>query len=141
MRFLKLISATVMIILFTASMAYAVKFNNLKGWNYTAIYGQSTTASGIDINGEVGHPVTVNGLTANCEPGGSWSANTEIISGEFPPGISKGSGGSKISGIPTQRGHWIVEMRASDLECNGEYFKGFTQQLRFHISGSGRVIQ
>ena len=144
MRSFKLISAVVIMIFFTTSVVYA-KFNNIKGWNYTDVYfsgvsGETGRVSGIDIDGEVGHPVFVNGPRANCQPGGDWSLGTEVSDGELPPGLTKGSGGT-IEGIPTSRGHWIVEMRAYNLKCQGNNYMGFSQQLRFHISGSGRVIQ
>ena len=133
------VMGAVLMFFFTASTVYA-GLSNLHGWNDTPIYGNSTTASGIDIDGEVGHPVSVRGPSANCEPGGRWSSDTDVISGQLPPGLSEGSGG-KISGIPTKPGHWIVEVKNSNITCNGQGYKGYTQQLRFHIKGTGRVIQ
>jgi hypothetical protein len=46
-----------------------------------------------------------------------------------------------ISGIPTERGHWIVEITMNPLYCGGATFWGFKQKLLFHITGSGKVIQ
>jgi len=141
MSFQKLaVMGAVLMFFFTTSTVYA-GLSDLHGWNDTAIYGSSSTASGIDIDGEVGHPVSVRGPSANCEPGGRWTSNTDIKSGQLPPGLSKDYSSGKISGIPTKRGHWIVEMSTSDISCNGQSYLGYTQQLRFHIKGTGRVIQ
>ena len=130
-------------------MVYAAKFNNIKGWNYTDVYfdgisGHEGTVSGIDIDGEVGHPVTVGSPTANCQPGGNWTLDIDIASGVLPPGLALSSKSGEygvIKGIPTKRGHWIVEMHAYDFTCEGNSYMGFKQQLRFHIKGTGRVIQ
>ena len=148
MRSLKLMSAVVIMIFFTVSLGYA-KFNNIKGWNHTEVWfsgasGEEGNVSGIDIDGEVGHPVHVGSPRANCEPGGDWTLSVEVQSGTLPPGLSLSTRSGEygqIKGIPTKRGHWIVEMRAYNLKCLGKNYMGFTQQLRFHISGSGRVIQ
>jgi len=149
MRSFKLMSATVLMIFFTASMGYASTFNDIDGWNDTSVFfdgvkGHEGSVSGIDIDGEVGHPVYVGSPRANCKPSGNWSLNVEVSDGTLPPGLSLSTVSGEygvIKGIPTSRGHWIVEMRAYDLKCEGKYYMGFTQQLRFHISGSGRVIQ
>jgi len=47
-----------------------------------------------------------------------------------------------ITGIPTARGHWIVTVSISNIQCNGLIYGtlAFQQQLRFHITGSGEVI-
>jgi len=112
-------------LIFTVSTAYA-GLNSVHAWNDTPVIGDSNITSGIDIDGEVGHRLTVGGPTANCQPADKWSSSMEAASGELPPGLAKQSNGD-ITGIPTQRGHWIVEMRVYNLS--------------FHISGSGRVIQ
>ncbi len=129
------------LVIFCAASTVEAGLKNLHGWNDTPIYGNSSTAEGVDIDGEVGHPLSVSGPTANCNDGGRWTSNTDIISGELPPGLSKDGRNGKISGIPTERGHWIVEMENSNIVCDGQGYKGYTQQLRFHIQGSGRVIQ
>jgi hypothetical protein len=56
----------------------------------------------------------------------------------LPPGLSFSSA-YYITGIPTERGHWIVTVELYDLSANGRTYNGFQQQLRFHITGSGRV--
>jgi hypothetical protein len=104
----------------------------LNGWN--------GTRSDIDVEGEVGHQLYVSAPTADCEPSNNWSSNTSVSSGSLPPGLSMDEHGL-ISGIPTDRGHWIVEMQDSDVECGGQSFEGYTQQLRFHITGSGKVVE
>jgi len=106
---------------------------SLTGWN-----GQSW---GQDINGEVGHPMFVNGPTADCQPSGNWTANSRILSGTLPPGVTLNHAPSTITGLPTERGHWIVKMELYDVQCGGQGYEGLTQELRFHISGSGKVVQ
>jgi|GEM_PF-2268753 len=94
-----------------------------------------------DINGEVGHSLFVSSPRARCLPG-QWTANRYIVSGTLPPGLTLNSGPSTITGIPTERGHWIVKIKMYDISCNDKNFDGccsFTQELRFHISGSGKV--
>lgn len=104
---------------------------NLTGWNqWTA-----------DINGEVGYPLNIGAPTANCRPSRNWTLRAEIVSGQLPPGIEMRYSDYQISGIPTDRGHYIVMMRVYDVQCEGKYYEGFTQELRFHITGSGRVVR
>jgi hypothetical protein len=117
-----------------------------------------------DVNGEVGHPLNVNGPRGSDDCS---SASINIASGQLPPGLSMGRNGD-ISGIPTQRGHWIVTMKIENLMCNGHHFtlsgapdvlvenQGWTNQyeciedgqgycklttIRFHVTGSGQVVQ
>ena len=101
-----------------------------------------------EVNGEVGHRLYVSYPTAKCintigGDSGNWYAKNEIVSGQLPPGIAFNSNDWGISGIPTERGHWIVQLRLYNVKCNELYYKDseFTQELRFHITGSGRVIQ
>ena len=103
----------------------------LNGWN--------NTKSDTDINGEVGHPLAVDYPRADCVPSGHWSFD-QRVSGTFPPGMSLDSSTGGISGLPTERGHWIVKMELYNLLCGGSSYEGFTQTLRFHISGSGKVV-
>jgi hypothetical protein len=99
-----------------------------------------------EINGEVGHPLYVASPTAGCvNPGtggawGNWSSTSGIDQGTLPPGISMD--GANIKGIPTERGHWIVTLRMSNITCNDKQYdqNAFTQQLIFHITGTGQVI-
>ncbi len=149
MRFLKLMSAIVLMIVLTASLVYAVTFNSITAWNYTNVYfdgvdGHEGQVTGIDIDGEVGYPLHVESPRANCQPGGSWTYSAEVSDGTLPPGVYMSTASGEygvIKGIPTQRGHWIVEVRAYNFRCQGNNYMGFRQQLRFHIKGSGQVIQ
>jgi hypothetical protein len=145
----KWLVTAVLVLCAAASVVYAASFTNVKGWNYASTFyegvqGKEGTASDVDIDGEVGHPVYVSSPTALCEPSRSWNLSIEVASGVLPPGlelIREGSDYGAIKGIPTKRGHWIVTMHAYDLKCEGGNYMGFTQQLRFHISGTGEVIQ
>ena len=124
------------------------EITNVIGWEYKGVTyypnQEGSVIGGTDINGEVGHPLSLHGPTAHCPPSGDWKAYGEVISGSLPPGIkfNNDTGGDwSISGIPKERGHWIVTMKVSNLQCNGESYLGFTQQLRFHITGTGKVIE
>ena len=97
-----------------------------------------------DIDGEMGYRLFVGGPRAKCITctgcsAGSWSANSSIVSGSFPPGLSFSSSGDDIVGIPTDRGTWVVVLKMTDVTCNGSYYKGFEQELRFHIKGTLKV--
>ena len=132
--------------LFAASAADAKKkrpsepgLYSLKGWGATEWEAWPDK----DINGEVGHPLSVWPPTASCRPGPGWTYNTYIISGSLPPGVTlhyRGRHG-EIGGIPTARGHYIVTIEASNIQCNGGFYANRTQQLRFHITGTGTVVQ
>lgn len=127
--------------------AYA-RLSGTEGWERKTVYfeeyeGLGGKAEDIDIDGEVGHPLSVYGPTANCSTG-SWTVNISVASGTLPPGLAVSKESSTfgwIMGIPTERGHWIVTMDVSDNACGGESYEGFTQQLRFHITGTGKVIE
>jgi hypothetical protein len=105
---------------------------SLNGW-----YG---TRADVDINGEVGHPLDIGYPRANCVPSGNWSGGNRVDSGTLPPGMSMGEHGG-ISGLPSERGHWIVKMEMYNVQCGGSSYEGFTQTLRFHITGSGKVVE
>ncbi len=92
-----------------------------------------------DVNGKVGHRLYVHNPTADCRPSGKWTASVRIISGRLPPGLTLSSAPWNIKGIPTKRGHWIVKIRLYNVKCGGKSYKGFEQELRFHIAGTGRV--
>lgn len=117
--------------------------SGLTGWNgWDTWYdsaNQIRVAAGMDINGEVGHPLFVGGCRTNCEPGGNWTANHRVIKGTFPPGIDFTSNSSAIEGIPRERGHWIVQVEIYDVICNGVHYVNVRQELRFHITGTGTV--
>jgi hypothetical protein len=119
----------------------------VSGWSpqwerpYCATGGGLSSCISLDIDGEVGYPLTVNGPTASCRPGGSWSASpVEITASKLPPGLSFNDSFG-ITGIPTQRGHWPLGLKLATITCNGRTYDGLTQQLRFHIKGSGRVVE
>jgi hypothetical protein len=119
----------------------------LTGWNDANVY--NGVAQDLDVNGEIGHPLTVRQPVANCYVGNRvnnqlWNVNAlpTLASGVLPPGLSLPTTlPLNISGIPTARGHWIVKLNFSGSTCNGESHEGFTQVLRFHITGSGQVVQ
>jgi hypothetical protein len=104
-----------------------------------------------DIQGEVGYPLTVRAPIGVCNGvwGRGYTASYRIVSGQLPPGLhfqcdnGQWSGGlcPSIIGIPTERGHWIVNIELYDVQCGGHFYEGFVQELRFHISGSGKVVQ
>lgn len=134
---------TVIALGFAAPSGYA-GISNLRGWDYREVdyytNPEKWTALGSDIDGEVGHPLTVQGPGADCPPSGHWSANGSVISGTLPPGLTLDDGWT-ISGIPKERGHWIVTMELSGITCNDAFYNSVTQQLRFHITGTGKVIE
>jgi hypothetical protein len=101
--------------------------------------GNSAYPTEIDIDGTVGHPLTVGSMRARAV--GGWTANISVVTGELPPGLSFDQR-DYITGIPTERGHWIVHLKASNLRTgvNNEYsFEDVHVILRFHITGSGEV--
>jgi hypothetical protein len=94
-----------------------------------------------DINGEVGHPVHVGGPRAWCLPSRRFWGRVSIESGVLPPGLSIDNDAYDIKGIPLERGHWIVRLRYYDIHCGDKVYEGGSKELRFHITGSGRVIR
>lgn len=125
------------------SGSQAQTFNGIDGWDYKPVYfpeGQLGYAPNATINGEVGHELWISGPRANCS-GGNWQGSYSIVSGELPPGLTMNPRTLEISGVPTERGHWIVTLKDDPLYCGGSRYWGFTQKLFFHIGGSGKVIQ
>ena len=129
-----------------AAYGYAYDYK-VTGWNREGVNFMCSTCGaegiqwdfgGTDIDGEVGHPLTVKSPTMAC-PGDWYARDTRIVSGTLPPGLTFDKSGN-ISGIPTERGHWVMMVGMYNIQCNGESAKGFTQQLRFHITGTGKVI-
>ena len=115
-----------------------------RGWDgygvsYDGIAGHEGVVNDADIEGEVGHPLSVVAPSDYC-PSLTGSLQVEIISGTLPPGLSFDDNW-QITGVPTERGHWIVKIKVTDIQCDGKHYNGFTQELRFHISGTGKVIQ
>ena len=105
---------------------------------------QDGVAEGLDIFGEVGHPLTVRAPTATCTSG-FWAYDYEIISGTLPPGLSVGKEANdygSITGIPKEQGHWVVTTKVAQIQCKdeGKFYTGFHQELRFHIAGAGSEI-
>jgi hypothetical protein len=103
------------------------------------LYG--ITFDGGEINGEVGHPLTLASARATCLPDHDWTTDSRIISGTLPPGLSLNSNNSGISGIPTERGHWVVTQQIYNSECSGRSYQDHERQIIFHITGSGKVVQ
>ena len=135
----------------TASLGYAEELikdetgqlpQEVGGWGP----GYQCKNAAIDIDGEVGHMLEVQGPRTMCRTDAEfnipWSVYSEVASGTLPPGIELNNN-SSISGIPTQRGHWIVTMKISNIQnaCGQPAMPGFKQQLRFHITGTGKVIE
>jgi hypothetical protein len=119
---------------------------NVIGWAGQGCFnmsgGGSTqgTCNGVDLYGDVGHPMGVSGPTARCVPSQQWSGNASIDSGALPPGLSFDNS-DNVTGIPTSGGHWIVEMTMGAMSCGGTSYIGFKQELRFHIGGGGKVVE
>jgi hypothetical protein len=120
---------------------YTNQHNNA-GPTKPGLYGLTGWNGGIpDINAEVGHPYTVYGPRANCVPSRNWNGNARIVSGQLPPGMEFNYQDMSIGGIPTERGHWIVKVELSNIICGGNSYQGLTQDLRFHVTGSGKVVE
>jgi hypothetical protein len=101
-----------------------------------------------DVDGEVGHRIFVAGPRARClpeGPGGGWSAALDVVSGSLPPGLTFAGGSyfGDIEGIPTERGHWVVKLKLYEFTCGRKSYPqvDFTQELRFHITGTGKVVK
>ncbi len=125
------------------TQAGGTSFSGATGWNGAPVFFPSDdsgvgTAEAIDVNGDVGHPLTVSNPRANCA--GGWTANAAVLTGSLPPGLSFGQYNA-ITGIPTARGHWIVTVALTSRTCNGSTFRDIHQQIRFHITGGGTVNQ
>jgi hypothetical protein len=69
-----------------------------------------------------------------------WYVGGTVESGTLPPGLSMDENGT-ITGIPLQRGNWIVTLRAGNENCVGQPVIGQSQQVIFKIGGSGVVYQ
>jgi hypothetical protein len=113
---------------------------NLHGWANKPYHAYNNQADDADIDGKVGYPLTVSYPTARAVPGGNWTSNVQTVSGTLPPGLSiDNSSYHQITGIPTERGHWIVNMKVYNLKVGDTSYGDFQQTLRFHITGSGQV--
>jgi hypothetical protein len=116
---------------------------SLGGWGGQSSYWDGTVniANGLDVNGEVGHPLTVYAPTARCvsPTKAGWTYNYRILSGSLPPGLNWNYNyHGQITGIPKERGHWILKLEMYDIRCEGKTYR-LQQEVRFHITGSGRV--
>lgn len=113
--------------------------SNFRGWN---LQPYESIRSGAEVDGQDGHLISVYGPSGKCLPSRSWTGRTRHISGSFPPGVHFGGDKSwDITGIPTERGHWVVKLELYNVECGALHYDGFQQELRFHITGSGKVVQ
>lgn len=95
-----------------------------------------------DIDGKIGYPLYVSNPKGRYVPAETgWSAKINVVSGTFPPGIILNDAPWTISGTPTEqaRGHWKVKLKLSNIKCGESYYADFEQELRFHITGSGKV--
>ena len=102
------------------------------GW-YGISYDASWNSGQSDIDGRIGYPLFVSNPKGRCAPSGDWTANTSIVSGTLPPGLTLNSNPSTITGTPTERGHWTVRLKKYNIICNGSSYKDFEQELRFQI--------
>ena len=141
-----ILGTMVILVLSFCTVAFCRGLSNIRTWAnsgqfYYDAFGPRGVDGCTDINGEVGHSLSLNGPTADCEPSGQWNCQIRVASGTLPPGISIDDIGN-ITGIPTERGHWIVTMKVSNIQCNGEPTNmDYTQKLCFHITGTGKVIE
>jgi hypothetical protein len=111
-------------------------------WNGMSVScGNQAYPSSEDIDGTVGHPLYVGSLLARAV--GGWYCNYTVVSGELPPGLSF-TDRYAINGIPTERGHWILHLRATAIRAGASQqysFNDIDVVFRFHITGSGEVHQ
>jgi|SRR5579864_9565853 len=124
-----------------------------------------------DVDGKVGYPLSITGprMVRDDPNYPNWTADIVIESGQLPPGLimrESGANTGDISGVPTERGTWIVIFKIANLTSNGHRFtmqgapdvlvenQGWKNQddcvedgqgycslttIRFHITGSGKV--
>jgi len=91
-----------------------------------------------DINGEVGMAFGICSPRMTTYPAGAdWNASTSLVSGKLPPGLRLD--GLNIQGIPTEPGHWVIKLEVNNIRVLGKSIKPFQQELRIHITGSGKV--
>lgn len=105
------------------------------GWNGSYMYGDA------DIEGRVGYQLEVSGPSISCG-GGASPLGVEVVSGQLPPGLISYVGSQsfgRIGGTPQERGHFITRLRYN-VWCGGGNYS-IEQTVRFHITGSGQVIQ
>lgn len=91
-----------------------------------------------NVDGQVGYELYVDPPRGRCEPYKNWTGSSSVVSGTLPPGLTITSN-STITGIPRERGHWLVKLRMSNIQCGGVYYKDFEQELNFHITGTMKV--
>ena len=95
-----------------------------------------------DIDADVGHRMSYYVLRVNCQPTRQWYGDSTVVSGALPPGLEF-TNSLVVEGVPRERGHWIIRLHIDNVTCNDQKFPFFTQdrELRFHVSGTGRVIE
>jgi len=126
------------------------------GW-YPA-YSRSGWLPHGDIDGDVGYPLNIEGPRGICLPDSNWQFHYSVVSGTLPPGLRWNNPRyGDISGIPRERGHWVVHAKVDSIICNGKEMlrppdtiwqyrvvpPGSHEewQLRFHVRGGGKVIE
>lgn len=117
-------------------VAHAQQVGVYSGWN------GSTSRSEVDVEGKVGYGLNVLGPALKCGNGLGYHTETEILTGSLPPGMIKYFGSNslgRVGGTPTERGHYITTLQIK-IYC-GSNISYYTQVVRFHITGSGQVIQ
>lgn len=116
-----------------------------KGWMSESTGDYSLgEGPGIDVDGQVGYRLFVKGPRVKCDQ--HWHFNYKIISGTLPPGLTIVEGPCDIEGIPTERGNWVVKIQIFNVTCGTQpidlaHIDYDIQEIRFHIAGSGKVIQ
>ena len=134
-RRIRFIAIIVVALCFTTQPGYAF-LRAMYCWNHNAD----------DVEGQVGHKLYVAPPETYCEPPGhfDWTARSEIISGVLPPGLTLNENLS-ITGIPTERGHWVVKLKLSNIQgpCGDPHapLPEMPCELDFHITGTGKVIE
>ena len=112
--------------------------SSFAGWDHAPCQWNVMVCAARDIKGEVGQPMDVDGPTASCQPDAHWSMDHHIDSGQLPPGVDF-TDGAHINGTPAEAGDSLVILAGDNVLCNGRSYSGFTQELRFHISGRNEV--
>jgi hypothetical protein len=93
-----------------------------------------------DLDAKVGYPFSAS-VYGSCESEKNREQWTYYLSysGALPPGLTLQQNG--ITGIPTERGNYILHLRLTNSVCNGQSMEGDESDVRIHVTGSGAVIQ
>lgn len=91
-----------------------------------------------DMDAKVGYPFEayVNGACESAIYREAWTYDL-TYSGTLPPGVTLGR--DRITGIPRERGTFIIQLKLTNSVCNGERKQDHEEQLRIHVTGSGKV--